>query len=110
MSFGRDGGRIDSFDDHLTFVHLSGRHLDIDNYPAQIINNSMLLVSGFKPTIAGIGRHRGIGVGDANLLVPAALTTFFLSLLVRRPVAIGLLYRIDMPHGQTLPTHIGPDQ
>jgi hypothetical protein len=36
---------------------LAGRDFDINDDPAQIVDNRMLLVGRFEPAISAIGRH-----------------------------------------------------
>jgi hypothetical protein len=40
----RRRGGIDALDNDLSFVHLTGRHLNVDNDAADIVDDSMLLI------------------------------------------------------------------
>jgi hypothetical protein len=55
-------------------------------------------------------RHRGVGIGDADLLIPAGLPAFFFGAVLagRRLVLPG--QRVHVPRGKAFPTHIGSDQ
>lgn len=88
----------------MAFVRFSGRDVDINNHPAEIINSRVLLVGRLEPAISTIGRHCGVRVGNAHLLVAAGLAPLFSGQLIGSSVTIYLLDRLDMTEPQGFPS------
>ena len=91
---GQRHGRIEAFDNHLTLVGLSGRHFDIEDDAAKIVDHRVLFVSRFETSIAPVRRHAGVGISCANFLELAVRAAGFLRLC---RVSIGFVDRVDMP-------------
>ncbi len=95
--------------DHLAFVCLSGRDFDVQNDADFVVDCRVPLISGLQSPIPGVRGHRGVGIGDADLLELAALAacplefSFLLSLIIAE-------HTRHMPLDQAIPTHIGPDK
>jgi hypothetical protein len=105
---GRRHGGIDALDHDLPFVERAGRHLDIQDHAAHVVDHGMLLVGRLQPPVAGAGRHGGVGVGGADLLVLAALAADLLRLVRGRLVFAA--DHLDVANRETLPADVGPDQ
>jgi hypothetical protein len=101
------GGRVDAREHDLPLVDLARRHLDIEDHAKGIVDHRVLLVGRFKPSVPPVGCHRGIRVGDTDLLVLAALAAVP---LLRPALFVGLRDSINVPDRQTLPTHIRSDE
>jgi hypothetical protein len=68
----------------------------------------MLLIRRFEQPVPRIRRHGGIGIGEANLFVLAALP---LLLLLRSLLAtVHGEHFLHLARGKALPAHISPDQ
>ena len=106
---GGRGGGIDAPNYHLAFVRFSGRDFDINNHPAEIINSRVLLVGRLEPAISTVGRHCGVRVGNAHLLVAAGLATLFFGQLIGSRVGVYLLDRLDMTNRKAFPADVRPD-
>ena len=101
-------GRIDAINDDLAFIRLSGRHFDVEDHAAYVVDNRMLLVGGFQTPVSSACRHRCVGVGDANLLALARLSGPLLSVVWVRLVRI--CDGFNMSNCRTHPAHVRADQ
>jgi hypothetical protein len=63
----RRHGHIDALDHDLPLVELAGRHLDVKDLAAHVVDDGVLLLGRFQPPVPGGGRHRGVGVGHRHL-------------------------------------------
>ena len=111
------GHSVEASQELLALVHLAGGDLDVQHDPEDVVNHRVLLVGGLEPPVAPVGRHRGVGVGDADLLEPAGLlrvSALPLVLPTRSQIghvrAVRLGHRADVPDGQAFPAHVGPDR
>jgi hypothetical protein len=105
----------DSFDfvhldlDHLAFIRLSSRDLNVENDADFVIDSRVLLVSRLQSPIASVRRHCCVGIGRADLLVLTALAAFSLGL----QILLGLVlaqHVLNVTLDQAAPAHIGADQ
>jgi len=77
----------------------------IHHHARGIIDGGVLFVGRLQLLARGIGRHAGLGIGDANLLEPAGLARQ--AILVRQACCLD---RIQMARCEPIETDIGPDQ
>ena len=68
---GQGGRRVDPLDEVVALVRLARGDLQVQHHAAGVIDGGVLLVAGLEPPVAGVGRHARIGIGQADLLVPA---------------------------------------
>ena len=107
------GSRIKAVKNVIALVRLPGRDLHLDNNPAEIVNNVMLLVAWLKAPIAPAGRHAGVRIGDADLLAAPGLLRMLdleIGLGVLRHITIRVGHGTNMAHRKAFPTDIGSDQ
>ena len=69
--------RIDAINDDLAFVYFSSGYFDVEDHAAYIVDEGLLFKGGLQTPIASACRHRGVGIGDADLLV-LALASFMI--------------------------------
>jgi hypothetical protein len=105
---GRHHGGIDPLVDDLPLVELAGRHLDVEDNPAHVVDGGVLLVGRLQPPVASGRGHARIGIGRADLLVLAGLPARLLPLILGRRVLP--VDRLHVPDREAFPAHIGPDQ
>lgn len=110
------GSRVDPRDEVVALVRLARGDLQVQHHAAGVIDGGVLLVAGLEPPVAGVGRHTRIGIGQADLLVPARLPAIPLG---QQPGCFGRArlgrrilrqHGIRMPDAQAFPGDIGADQ
>ena len=99
----------------LALVHLARGDLDVQHDPEDVVDHRVLLVGRLQTAVTPVGRHRGIGVGDADLLEPSGLLRAPPDIFGRGrnlgcSIAVRLGHRVHVPNGEALPAHVGPDQ
>jgi hypothetical protein len=104
----------------IALIGLAGGDLDIEDDAEAIIDRRVLLVSWLEPPVPGVGRHRGVRVGEADLLVSTGLLAVALGPLPRRVLSarrrratrlvILRHHRVCMPLAEALPGDVGADE
>src|SRR5262249_54900908 len=95
--------------DHVAFIRLSSRDLNVENDAELVIDSRMLFVSRLQSPVASAGRHCRVRIGRAHLLVFAGLTAFPLGFNVIFALALAQpIY--DMTLNQAIPADMAADE
>jgi hypothetical protein len=94
--------------DHLSFVLLSRRHLNVEDHAHFIVNGCVLFVAGLKVPVARVCGHRRVGIGHADFLALALPISLLGLNLFLDFVLLEHLYHVTLD--KALPTHVGADE
>ena len=91
--------------DHLPFILLSRRHLDVEGHAHFVVNSRVLLVTRLKMSVARVCGHRRVRIGHADFLGLAALPILLFALDV---ILVEHLDHVTLD--KALPTDVGSDE
>ena len=120
---GRRRDRVDLPQHVVALVGLAGSDLHVEHHADHVVDRRVLLVGGLEPAVARVGRHAGVRLGQADLLVFARLFAVPLGFPLARLDGLGLAvlgggepgfvlrqHGVGVPLAEARPGNVGADQ